>query len=534
MSDKEKEQEKQPADIKVLYVGKDESYWNKLSARFDKGYDDKNCEFDIRIPDDEFSSLKTFVYIKECGFHIVYLDLSSDLQKFLELLKLLRKDQSTKQIACVVLHNLLVDNGTVSRVLFSGARANHIKSDEFSGVIFTGMALSTLDTFTKAPDYLSVAYTMPMTLVQDLRLSYVAKDYFSIETNSPLKVSDEIILESHPLSDSVKVKRFKVHQIKEEGLYYNTRYNIRLQYSIENMEAYKLPMQNWFNAHGNSLRPKKTKIFVIDPSLLFLKESEDELLKIDYSINVQTSVLNIDVPLKRFHPQMIVFVWQESNQEAEKNFINLFSKMKLLSNYSPFIFVLNSKFTAEKMRTHFKYDKLLTFPGMLEPHELRSLAQTCEQKINPTFNDETEARVYFSSDDTNAVVRFEREVELLGLSENLLYFRTDQILPDFTVFWITHPVEAMLTIVPNFPGEPPGVEKPYKTGLINYTGEKSNMTLRSHLNQLIQQKALDEKKALEGESEEKQEEVDDNQEASEAEESSANAENEADDKTKTK
>lgn len=484
----EKETEEEKFDLHMRFIGNDQKYWDKLKDRFNHVYQSLSIKYTFISPEiDKFNPMHEYLALIEDGVNILFFESIYEHKKSIDFIKFVRRDLQTKRISTTVLHPFKATSEEISHMTFAGARINQIKSDEFSGIIFAAMALFDAEK-TEIPPLLFVPHEKDISLIQELRLSYLTKDYYSLETNSPFVPGTELEFETHSFSSILPKCHFEVRSLSEENLYYYKRYNLKVYPDLEDPKIFESKIQKWISSTDGKITPKQTKILLIDPYLIWFKKIDKSIRDIGFTVNFQTQVDKIEHVLKRRRPKIICLAIDDQDPNSIVAARKLMTKVNTLSGYEPYLLVVNCPVPTETLKKSLSYEKVMTIRNLIKPEELKAMAQSLEKKLLRLEDDkEEEKRVYFKSSQSHVQVDHIRKIRLLGMTESMIYFQSDQVIPDYTVFKMNTPVEALVTTVPHFKVELKELPKPYYIGIINCTGESANSKLRNYLNALIKE-----------------------------------------------
>ena len=478
--------------MKIYFIGEDFAYWEKLIPRFEEAYPKFKIQFShwkesIEGGGSEFSPMREYLKIIDNEHHIVFFEACFGHQKNLDFVKYLRRDEKGKRVSLTILHSHNAEISIAERFNVAGARLNQIKSDEFSGVIFGAMALYDVNK-TELPPLLYAEVGEKVTFIQKMKLSYMKINSYSIETNSPLMPGHEVELFKHPLKGILPNSRFEVKALREEDLYYYKRYGIEFSSTLEDFKSYEKKIKEFVGNTRFKITPKQTKLLLLDPFKIWFHELGDGINDLPYTINLQLQLKGIDLVLSRRRPQIILLTIADDENENLNQMKTLMQSIQNQRNFSPYVIISNCVANSEKLRSFFKYDKLLSFSQLLKLDEIEKLALKLEQKLkndDQFYSKSLEGKIFFDSQSGLNKIEYKRDVKLIGLTESMIYFSCKQIIPDYTVFEMEAPVRVMITTVPHFKKELASIDENYYIGMINFTGEVVNSSLRNQINNYL-------------------------------------------------
>lgn len=512
--------------LTVYLIGNDKLYYGSLRKRFEKEYPEYAFDFKEFASSELFDPQRFYVKCNKRMPEFVFVDFSLEEEKCFRFCKLLRRDNRTKKISTTAIFDYLIPEETISRSLMAGNRINQIKGTDVGGVIYDAFVLY-------APEeakYPAVALASQKGeisyLIQDLRLSYITREHFKIETNTLLPEGQIVELSKHALKGILESNKFKVSKVAEDNLYYNARYAIFLDYFYskynepgmdEYLKSRRIPQETidakleevrnnvtrWVNSNYKNLKTKTTKILIIDRTLNIFHSIKGELDDYPFSINVQSILTEQQIQINRHRPNIISFVYEQLPEgegidpfsfNSDHSLREIVETVKKIPNYMPIIVVFNSNVRSSDFQSKFQYKKILTYQDDPDIDIIAKFAHGYDDSIE----EDPEKRVYFSSTDLNTVLQCKRQVELVAISEFLVYFKTQDHIPKYTVFRMDSPVKMLVTVVPMSPEDEFAKEKNCYKAIINGLDDYEKQQLRQSINKIFfREKELEKKKERE-------------------------------------
>lgn len=522
-----------PKILKICYFGNDKSYWDKVIRRFESTYSNYQFEF-IEISDEKNKTAEDlFIRVSSSHFSVIYIDLSTSPYKKLNLCKYLSKDNLTKLIPTVALHTKEDAKTYFQRSLLSGIRLNHIKCSDMHDVVYDALTFLDVDSTIK-PDFVCAEYKYQTQIFQDLRLTYTTDSYFHVETNSPLIEGEELFLEDHFLKKIMRTKLFYIKNESRSNLYYNSRYSFDIYFTycddpfdelvekseenqdipdkkfdyhniITAMEKKELAdkqkriekdVSKWVLDNNGKNLPKRIKILAIDRKLELFKQLSNRKESFPFNINIQTMLGGNQYQIERLLPHFLIYnmdVFTKSEEDTIKiNGIIALKKViqavEKIEDYEPIIVVFQSGKGTWDLNSIFEYPKLISNNTELSLDIIQQLGQKLKDKLtSEELAGQNENRVYFKASDDESIIIFKRDIEIISITESIIYFTSEAKIPDWTVFSIKNPVDMLVTVVPHKADGPfYGVNNTYRA-LVNGAGEIEKQELRTFINQLVEE-----------------------------------------------
>lgn len=508
--------------LKVKYLGHDLKYWERLKDLYLKNYSGLELEFSEIELDSTFNPNELFLQIHSENPNIVYIDFCTDEKSSLALGKLLCRNTVTRLISVVGLFNYVGGFEPVKKSISSGIRLNHFKSSEIFEVVYDPVSLLDVE-LTSTPPFVRSERIDLLKIYQLLRVSYIDNNFFRVETNSFLRVGDVIKVDSHPLEHLMSSKKLYVHSFRDKNLYYSRRFSYELEFiyidndffstTTESWKLYKELKKNpghivtldsnivdqvkeemerrairyepikrkidkWVKHEQDLIVPKRLKIMIIDDSFDVFKELTSEPRKHMYSLNFQNSLSEDMYQVKRMMPHLLVYNYDEKVNDFDK-LKTLVSCLKKAEAYEPYLLICNIDEETNMLQSRLNYSHLIAYQNDIHMEEIESMAKVLDNKFHVS---ETKGRVFINSDDPRSMIFLEKEVNVIAMTESVMYFESDVEIPMWTVFIMNTPIRMLLTVVPHKKDSVFGRMKNCYRALINGVGEDEKTQIRRMIN----------------------------------------------------
>jgi len=470
----EKKDDKKKDALKVIYIGDDNSYWTTISGRITRRFPAKEFEFSKFVVSQFTNYQVLFIKILELQPHVIYLDFSTSLAEGLKLGHMIKRENAMRSIPVV---GLVENKERVKDGIFAGVEFIHVKCGEYHDVIYDPFLLA-LPKDAGKPDFAEAKFTRDAKLFSDFRVSFITPTYIHMEGNIKLSKDDIVTLNNDIPERMVPSKKFVVKDIREFDLYYDYKYGYDLQFVyvdepqfddveleeklegldenqrvllIKNTKAkrqqeindYKARMKKtkkdveaWVVDNMDRVKPKKTKILIIDKKFSFLLNENNLLEKFKFTIRTQTCLSHDLRDIKISRPSIITFQFFDSptldatveqkfesglsddgsplseeelivlKQEYKKELIDaeesaaldqlslIIKTVKGLDGYKPFLILFNChSYTSQSIQESFKYPFVIVNKLSIDLDMIMNMASMLEQKNDKKFEDHINAKV---------------------------------------------------------------------------------------------------------------------------------------------
>ena len=366
----------------IIYIGDDFRYWQNIQGYITGKLNYLKFEFSSHYnPEDTPISL--FNKIKSKIPDIIYVDYTTNTIKHLDLIKLLRNDNSTRFIIVVGL--LGVDDREVSlkRAINSGILFNFFKQAELDSIVCSPLialypeevvepnyARADLEFKIKGFSFAKINKITGKALEFETPISLEDKDNISLKLLLPEKSLPHsgavITLEKDNVSNNDCTKQFVAEweftppllDIKEESPIERDKreqdYEDRVKFGRQALESW-LKVQLSYYATSKEIR-----VLIIDKELTYLEKAN--LTDHNFLFKVQTRLLDADREIAKFKPHFIFLAFdnnasiteEEAKELEQKNKIRKKNKMPIINT------TFNNVSMLRDIITTIKWNKLKT------------------------------------------------------------------------------------------------------------------------------------------------------------------------------
>jgi hypothetical protein len=509
-------------EMKIFFIGDDHAFYESIEERFSNDYNNKyQLEFKT-INFNEFSSVENlFLQIHQELPQIIYIDFDKNFTDLRYLSKLLTRDNITKLIANVALYSDAEFEKNYKQIMLAGIRLHHKKGKELHDIIYNALSFVCVEAPVK-PDYFTVDIHHKTNIFQDLRIGYIDNSKFHIETNSPLNSSPELTLEDHSLRGILESKKFLIKSKSDQDLYYDHRFSYDLHFKYVDLEKEEIDkegnvkliplpkkeldyalaqktsiieqLDKWILKRKDIVKPKITKILVIDNELSIYNQLNIKLSEFPYSLTIQKKLISDNYVLSRKLPDVIVFKFSDPDQfgkeeetessinESENNELqSIVATIKKTSDYTPTIIIFNDQYLLKKC----EYERTLTYQGELSLELLSELVKKVDNVKRDKFLEYK--RVYFATSSEDSLLSFKRDIEIISINESIIYFYSETEIPPWTLFSIKDPFPVLLTVIPHKENSKYIKDPNIYRSMIHGTGEIEKQEIRRRLATMVQE-----------------------------------------------
>lgn len=499
--------------VKVLYVGIDDAYFQNLQKHFKRKFEEE-FEFIKLWHQDPDTFQKIVVQILEEQPNIAFLDYSASPLKMLTLARCLPRILN-RGATLIGLWDYLADPLLIRESNTTGVPFNHIKSGEYSDLIIQSMFLYKGDgKFPKENFAKAEVLKVPVALEarHAMRIGFMTKDYVHIEHDIDLPENKTFEL-SCQFDRALPVNKFRVARSIDENYYYNFSHVSDIEFVTEVVYAPKenetdlekdwrerdmrerslaneKKVQDFVESTLDQSKPKRTRVLVIDPQLQLLRHSDKPIDSYRHSIRFIRYLRDTVEFMKQVRAGIICYCCEDF-QDGE--IVQVMNHLSTLPNYKPFVVIYGTNHSSEHLKNHFKYDRIVAYPGEFNLSQLLGLCDVYSEndgkkKANEgkaTYHDQEE-RVYIDKNSKESYLYYPFAIELREFSESWLTFQSTEKLPRWGIFELSNPVPMCITVIALLDEKEWSKEGWHQyLAIIHSVGETDKAQLRQNVNQMI-------------------------------------------------
>ncbi len=537
---------------KVLYVGKDQSYYDSLQEKYKTMYPKEEFIFS-NLCKKENEKKSTFLHkISSDVPDIVYIDYSQFTDNMLLLARNLKREVSTKKCTIIGLLENLDSKKTLTSSLAMGVNLNLIKGVETTNAVHHPMTISFPDIAVDA-DFALAKNKFSLNAITLFRLSYVTDQHMHIESSFqfekgvPVNIvsrlglkkdlshnylivstQDYNIYSNHNFAYDIKYDHMETTKIdllanvidqvelrlkknpKDSNLKYeleekNAELNEALQEAEADAAERPGALKEWIDASSDGSLPKRAKILMIDQDMSCLYKSTESFDSFPFSIQLHSGIDKEFDLIHRVQPGVVAIKLDSPDSDNIKNDLEtlqlIISQVKKQEHLTPIILVFNCSKDLDALKKAIGYELLIVSPNNIEFDFIKKCLEIYQKKGGRDRTHDPEAstaseekRVYLGKNDDRSILNYTIPIDVNFLSETDLVFDSDVEIPLYTSLYIKSPVKMTITVVPFKKTSKRTVEGGKYYALINGIGELEMTNLRKYINDLIFKKELSDKK----------------------------------------
>ena len=512
----------------VVYIGNDNSYFEKIQNRFESYYEQEMFNFEKHHVKSAEESRRLFVKLIEKLPDIIYIDFSFHLQTYLNLVYVIRQNIYTQHIPIVGLINT---RAILEDSVSSGVHFTHMKCGEHHDVIY--------DPYTLAFPYecQTITFTMaqPMkevNIINSFKIHYITPIYIRCEGDINLDLGEIIKLETAIPKATLPSSHYRVKKIYTEDLYYNSRYGFDLEFLYldkpklekdnsargdirEKMVDYKLQLKrtkkrvhDWVLDNISGILENKIKILILDKDAWILSEDQVPQVPIGdlpFSIHCQTALTPKNLwPIEKLKPHIISFQFNKEREEKSdlQTLVTIVKKIMSIPEYRPFIVLFgNDKINSTEFQENYKYSQMISHSSNFKLETLAEMAKILQhkkeeeredlirnrvkqlKKKNPTKyknltrDDFIDQKFYIKPSHPLGKASCFHPITIHQINETEIFFTTNAKL-EFGSFSMDFPIKMNIRLAPIIHDS----KKYQYRGLIHSIGEEEKKALRQYIN----------------------------------------------------
>ncbi|MBT7608863.1 MAG: hypothetical protein HN576_03850 [Bacteriovoracaceae bacterium] len=458
----------------IIFLGDDNSYWSIIKARVTQKCAGKPTEFHSIKLATATNYQVLFLETLRLKPNIIFLDFSSNLEFTLKLAHMLNRENLLK--SCPVI-GLVEKKENIVDCLFSGVEVVHVKCGEYHDIIYDAFYMA-FPGETEAPNFAKAEFERDATLNCDFRIGFITPKSVHAEGNVKIDGDTALTLETDIPIKLVPSNKYICKENTDFNLYFDYKYNYEFQFIYvdepefnddeleERLEGLdenqriliikttkenirqsvldykgrltktKKDVNNWIVDNMDRVKPKKTKILIIDKELRFIYNPSQILGNLTYTIRIQTSLTEELRDIKVLRPDIISFQFLDLNsikQEIETLFedglkedgtpygieeLNIIKEQQLkdkvddaesaaldqlslilktiktLDGYKPFIILFNChSYSSQSIQESFKYPFVIVNKNEIDIDPIMNMASMLEKRNDKKISDLISSKV---------------------------------------------------------------------------------------------------------------------------------------------
>jgi len=515
-----------PSLLRVLYLGEDIAFMNNLQKRFKSDYPGFKWDFKQIINLSDINAYGTLIELLKLTPSIIYVDLSSHWEPMSALGKMVNRIVKFKHVPIV---GLLDDITQVEIARASSFELIYVKTPEIHDLIYHPMHFITPEKLNKY-EFAEGKCNNPTLILEEVHIGYFTPEKVHFELNQVLPEGLDFHLNCSVLNKHSPSNLIKVNRSGNSDIYYDHTYNAdaEMQFVEEpdyeeyeqernefiekvrkknkgvsediveseikmatagypdaktlkatkeaEREESKQRFKEWVEEFKSPPNVKTIKICVVDRDLLFLKNFNTNLTKLNFNLRFLDSFSDDYGVVDRIRPNLITYTVNDAKGDPSKVeqifkeelevLDKLFKKIIAIKKYNPIVILFNSNtLDVEQLKEQTSYHNIITFPGPIDPdnilkmgeiigikekqkardERIKKIAEAKKAGQKPSSSDEVEDIVYLNKANNSGYIEYKAEIR--SISETTLTFATTTELMLGT-FKISDPVGVYVRTVP--------------------------------------------------------------------------------------
>lgn len=471
---------------KILYLGKDDDFYDKL-----KSYGEKYIKDGHSLNKIVYGAGELTEFLCNEGANIVFVDLSDmdNTGPIVEEIIFIKKIRKFRPILFVAILSDVSNKKDQILLFSSGFQLVHIKGGEEESLITDAFCIG-FGVKIPVPQY-AKAKNINLELKVGLcsTLTSISLENFHIE--SDLNTTSEKLNLAFDLFKDLKLEAFKVKSHLDLPAIYPMTDHYCLEYPfagpwepVTDESIQVETVETWLDLNKEKLLKKRGHILIISNNNKIYRPLYERQEKISFLLHLNNKIDNEDIKkeISQTKPGLVFFEINEEEGNSIGAFCNIVEKIKEISNYNPILVTFNNPSKAEALKKICNYDNIISIPSEfnLDIFELfvKGLTEKKKSKIS-------EDVFYFRMTDPLRVIDVYQEVYITSLTEHEMTFISKNELPMFSILHLYLPVDCFLIVVPPSNELENSVIGTHYLGLIHGISEKDRQILRTFIYQII-------------------------------------------------
>ena len=500
--------------MKIIYVGKDDSYFESLKKRFQE-VEGHEYEFKKIYHDNEDTFQKIAALIVNELPNIAFLDYSAHPLKMLTVARSLPR-LFNRGPTLIGLWDALAPEELIKESFTIGIPFTHFKSPEISDIVSQAIFLYSGGAFPEGDFAKADVMKKPVSLAAFslMRAGFVTESYVHVEHDILPPEKGEFFL-LHNFGPEFPLDKFRVERRLDNNFYYEMSYTSDMSFvfvdpeeakkeneknkkrafwqkhSLEQgVEVKKKKVTTFIEGHGIQNLPKRTRLMIIDKEMSVLHQATKPLDSYSYSVRAYHSFLDHKGLLSRIEPGIICY---QCPDKSEGELGDIMTAVEQKDNFNPFVVIFNSSWKSEKLQEHYNYSRII---GWSEKFSIDMLLQFCDTYEKRLGRDKShdarssyhhkEKRYYIPKNSPESFLEYQFDINMRAICETWLKFQCSEKLPIWAILHVKKPIPFSFTIIEELSETAWLREGQFQyRGVIHGLGEKDRANMRRSINQMI-------------------------------------------------
>lgn len=509
--------------VKILYVGKDDTYFEGLKKHFEK-VEGETFEFKKIWRDDQERFQKISIDIVKELPSIAFLDYSSNPLKMMTVARSLPRlfDRGPGLIG---LWDSQAKSEHLKESLTLGIPFFHFKSPELEDIVQQSLFLFKGGAFPEGNFAKADILNKPQALEARslFRIGFMTPNYVHVEHDFLPPENEEFVLK-HFFKEDFPIDKFRIERRLDNNFYYEMAYSSDLKYVFlekpkqeespgetqgeesnsfqekrkfwdnkakqEKIDFKKKKAEEFIDKHEQGVGAKRTRLMVIDNEMSILEHAPKPLDQFPYSIRTFRSIHNRKGLINRIRPGIICY---QCPPKSEGELGDIMAQVDSVNELNPFILVFQASWSSEHLQKHYNYERIIAWSEAFSFNQLLMFCESYEENLGrkKTHNQELsfhnkEKRFYIKKDSAESFMEYCFPIKIRALCETWVKFQTTQNLALWSILGIREPVPFNITVIENLDETDWKEPRHYQyRAVVHGIGEKARASLRRAVNQFI-------------------------------------------------
>ncbi len=507
---------------KILYLGDDAGFFNHLKENFiqvNSAF--SNIEF-IQEFSEEDQIIQSYIFkISNLRPRLLLIDLTHKEVEYLHLARIWSRLNFYQNIPIIILCSPNQNKSILIKAIASNLRAVHIKSQETDALIYHMLNLAYPEQV-KNHGFATAQMRDPIHSYFPAKISMMNSDFFKIESNRNLSDSNVFKLFSYwersKIIGSGLVKcvdqghknvysNFKNYQVLQLAHQDPLQLQFADEMSAEEIELKKQDRQQrilesrarldkWIRDNSQFSQPKNVRVLIVDKTHIFydLKPQTD---KYPFVLRSQPYLDQVEEEIIKLMPQIIIYNIENIDEETLKanadiahtyndsrSFQYLVKVLKKVygENLPTFVCFNSGSYTSEHLQKTLGYPSILAVQEELSYDMGSKVIQKLYNQLQQRLPESKPHEMYIQKNSDVSYAEIETDIELIGCSENDIYFNFDQDLEIGEILRVNLPIPMFITVT----AKPDWIViKSKYYGIIHGIGEIERQALRRFINSVF-------------------------------------------------
>lgn len=504
---------------KILYIGGDINFFENIQEILKKLYSSIDVEF-VKLESEDDKIIQSYILkARELKPKIILVDFSLNERAKLHFARVWERQNFYTKIELIGLVDYKQGSSSVIKAIMTTMSCVHIKSLEYEAVVYDIVNLAFPDLVANH-GFATAELNDPIHAYHPCKVSLINENFIKLESNYLMKPKQVLRLKNYWSRQNIlrSTLMMCVDQ-KQDNLYYNYNYSQVLQMAHadpveqtdsltkeefddkvikrqEIVEESRYKLKRWLTENYYNSKPKFLKAYVVDKNGVFFDHKPlTDIYPFVY--RNQPFIVNAKAELIINRPHLILYNIENVDKEtleANADIAHTFNDSRMFQhliktakevcgNQQPIIVCFNSgEYDSAYMQKVFNYPNILAVKEEMTVDLAMKMAEMLKEKISPSLPTPQKGDIYIDKNADLSYAEIESDITLLGISENDIYFNSQDPLEIGSTIRVSLPVPMYATVVQT--PEWTNISSQYYA-IIHGIGEEEKKGLRRFINSIF-------------------------------------------------